>query len=182
MKERASHGSGSIDRSAFRRLGQGVVFERGALVFHAENVEIGDHVYVGHYAILKGYHRNLLSIGSGTWIGQAAFLHAAGGITIGESVGIGPGVHILTSAHEEAGRSIPILEAPLRFAPVRVDAGADLGIGSIILPGVHIGQGAQVAAGAVVTRNVPAYAVVAGVPARKIRMRPARPARGPRGR
>ena len=72
MRERSSHGSGSIDRSGFRRLGQGVVFERGALVFHAENVEIGDHVYVGHYAILKGYYRNLLSIGSGTWLQHPA--------------------------------------------------------------------------------------------------------------
>ena len=52
-----------------------------------------------------------------------------------------------------------------------IEDGSDIGIGVIILPGVTIGKGAQVGAGAVVTRNVPAYAIVAGVPARLLRMR-----------
>jgi acetyltransferase-like isoleucine patch superfamily enzyme len=57
------------------------------------------------------------------------------------------------------------------LAPVVIEDDADLGVGSIILPGVHIGQGAQVGAGAVVASDVIPYGVVAGVPARLIRMR-----------
>jgi hypothetical protein len=86
-----THGTGEFTRAQLRSCPESVVFEPGALVFHPENVSLGDNVYVGHYAILKGYYRNELVIGSGTWIGQAAFLHAAGGIHIG-SDGLGANV------------------------------------------------------------------------------------------
>ena len=62
--------------------------------------------------------------------------------------------------------------APIDFAPVIIEDDADLGVGAIVLPGVRIGRGAQVGAGAVVTRDVPPYAVVAGNPARVLRERP----------
>ena len=107
-------------------------------------------------------------IGSGTWIGPMCFFHSAGGITIGEDVGIGPGVIILTSAHRLDVPELPILHAPVDFAPVTIGDGADVGAGSIVLPGVRIGAGAQVGAGAVVSVDVPDRAVVAGVPARRI--------------
>jgi acetyltransferase-like isoleucine patch superfamily enzyme len=123
--------------------------------------------------MVKGYYKNEVRIGNGTWIGQGAFLHGAGGLTIGENVGIGPGVHIITSAHAEHGRSIPILHAPIDFAPVVIEDDADIGVGAIILPGVRVGRGAQVGAGAVVTRDVNAYRVVAGNPAKELRERPA---------
>jgi acetyltransferase-like isoleucine patch superfamily enzyme len=141
------------------------------LVFHPETIEIGDDVYVGHYAILKGYHSGRMSIGDGTWIGQQAFLHAAGGISIGRAVGIGIGVKVLTSAHALDEPELPILHSPLRFAPVSLEDGSDIGVGAVILPGVRVGRGAQVGAGAVVNEDVPDYAVAAGVPARIIRSR-----------
>ena len=169
---RHSHGSGRFRPEDLAACGEGCVFEEGALVFHPDRVFVGAGVYVGHYAILKGYHAADLSIGDGTWIGQRAFLHAAGGLVLGDNVGVGPGVMILTSTHREAGRAIPILHAPLVMAPVRVEDDADLGVGAILLPGVTVGRGAQVGAGAVVTRDVPPYAVVAGNPARVLRERP----------
>jgi len=175
-----SHGSGEVDRDALARCGNDVVFEPGALVFHPENVEIEDDVYVGHYAILKGYFKNKLRIGTGSWIGQHAFLHAAGGIDIGVGVGIGPGAKIFTSSHDlgptRDGRRLDdgaIMARPLVFAPVVLEDGCDIGVGAVVMPGVRVGRGAQVAAGAVVTRDVPPGAIVAGVPAK-----PANPLRG----
>ena len=179
-----SHGTGQFLRSALASCPDSVVIEPGALIFHPENVFIEADVYVGHYAILKGYYKNQLRIGRGTWIGQGAFLHSAAGIEIGQAVGIGPKVMVLTSAHElpEAGAPsvpgskvdpeadpVPILHRPLRFAPVRLLDGCDLGVGAIILPGVTVGAYAQVGAGAVVTADVPPRAIVAGNPARLIR-------------
>ncbi|MCZ7683701.1 MAG: acyltransferase [Sandaracinaceae bacterium] len=170
---RESHGTGRFSPADLAACGEGCVFEEGVRVFHPDRVWIGAGVYVGHDAILKGYHRGELRIGDGTWIGQQCFFHAAGDLRVGANVGVGPGVKIITSFHAEAGRAVPILHAPIEFAPVVIEDDADLGVGAIVLPGVTVGRGAQVGAGAVVTRDVPAYAIVAGSPARILRERPA---------
>jgi acetyltransferase-like isoleucine patch superfamily enzyme len=166
-----SHGSGAPDIAKLARLGANVVLEAGVLIFHPENVEIGDHVYVGHNTILKGYHKNTMRIGSGTWIGQQCFFHSAGGLTIGRNVGVGPAVKIITSYHDGEDTSMPIIHTPILFEPVVIEDDADIGTGAILLPGVTVGKGAQVGAGAVVSRNVDSYTVVGGVPARVIRRR-----------
>ena len=167
-----SHGTGAFRPEQLRALGPDCVLEPGVLIFHPENVALGRNVYVGHYAILKGYYKNQLEVGDESWIGQQCFLHAAGGLRIGRKVGVGPGVRIITSVHQEAPRGVAILDAAVDFAAVVVEDEADLGVGAILLPGVTVGRGAQVGAGAVVTRDVPAYAVVAGAPARVIGARP----------
>lgn len=167
-----THGTGAFAPGDLAHCGEACVFEAGVLVFHPERVHLGHNVYVGHNAILKGYHAADMHVGDGTWIGQQSFLHSAGGLRIGARVGIGPAVKIITSAHREAGRAIPILHSPLRYAQVVVEDDADVGVGAIVLPGVTIGRGAQIGAGAVVTADVPAYGVAAGVPAQVIRERP----------
>lgn len=166
-----SHGSGQFRVEQLAACGDECVFEAGVLIFHPENVELGRNVYVGHQSILKGYYNSKMRIGDETWIGQQCFFHSGGGLSIGARVGIGPGVKILTSAHREAGRQTPILFSPIDFAPVVIEDDADIGVGAILLPGVTIGRGAQIGAGAVVAESVPAYAVAAGVPARVLRER-----------
>ncbi len=167
-----THGNGSYNASQFKSIGNNVIFEDGVLVFHPETIELGNNIYIGHNSIIKGYHKNYLKIGDGVWIGQQCFFHSAGGITIGNNVGIGPGVKILTSYHSEEGRQKPILHSKILFSPVIIEDGADIGIGAIIMPGVTIGKGAQVGAGAVVTTNMKAYSVSVGVPAKYVRSRP----------
>lgn len=166
-----SHGSGAFKLEDFGRLGQNCIFEAGVLVFHPENIEIGDDVYIGHNTILKGYFRNKLVIGAHTWIGQGCFFHSAGGLEIGRAVGIGPMVKILTSAHVDEEVNIPVYFNNIRLAPVVLKDGCDVGIGTTILPGITIGEGAIVGAGSVVTHDVPDYQVWAGVPARFFRDR-----------
>jgi acetyltransferase-like isoleucine patch superfamily enzyme len=166
-----SHGTGEFRPDELASLGRGVVFEPGVLVFHPEAITIGDNVYVGHNSMLKGYHRNAMVIGRDTWIGQGCFLHSAGGLTIGKAVGIGPMVKILTSQHSGDDLALPVLCTKLDLAEVVIEDGADLGVGSIILPGVRIGEGAIVGAGAVVSRSIPAFAVAVGVPAKVVRQR-----------
>lgn len=166
-----THGSGEFKLSDFAAAGLNIVIEAGVLVFHPENIELGKNIYVGHHTILKAYYKNRMLIGDNTWIGQQCFFHSAGGITIGKNVGIGPGVKIISSKHGEAGIDLPILQSPIDFARVTIEEDCDIGVGAIVLPGVHLGRGVQVGAGAVVTSDVPAYAVVAGVPARILRFR-----------
>ncbi len=188
MSRFRSHGTGRYTRAELGRCPDSVILEEGVLIFHPEHVFLEEDVYVGHGAMLKGYYKNELRIGRGCWIGQGAFLHAAGGIDIGADVGIGPKAIILTSSHalpgvrsenspdacpegawSESEIELPILHRPLHFAPVRLEPGCDIGVGAILLPGVTIGRLAQVGAGAVVTRDVPPGSVVAGNPARVLR-------------
>ena len=172
MKRFLSHGSGRFAPNELQELGEDVVLEDGVRIFHPETVRLGNNVYVGHDTILKGYFKGPgMSIGDDTWIGQQCFFHSAGGLSIGRGVGVGPGVRIITSTHEDPGHEHPIMEGSLRFAPVSVGDGSDLGMGCTILPGVTIGRGVQVGAGAVVSQDLPDYSVAAGVPARVIRSR-----------
>ena len=167
-KLNASHGDGRFKPEQLGKLGSNVVFESGVLIFNPQNVEIDDNVYVGHNTILKAYHENLLVIGKHTWIGQNCFMHSAGGIVVGQAVGIGPAVKIITSHHVADDPSIPVLFTSLAFKPVILNDGCDIGVGSVICPGVTIGKGAIIGAGSVVNKDIPELEVWAGVPARKI--------------
>jgi acetyltransferase-like isoleucine patch superfamily enzyme len=171
MQQFLSHGDGLdwADRLAAR--GPETVIEDGVRIFHPENVTLGHNCFVGHCAILDGYHAGGITVGDGVWIGAFAFLHGAGGLEIGDAVGIGPRVTILTSQHDLGRIDVPVLHAALELRPVRIGAGGDVGAGAVILPGVTLGEGAVVGAGAVVTRDVPARTVVAGNPARPLRRR-----------
>ena len=104
-----------------------------------------------------------LAIGPGTSIDQGAMLDARGGLTIGAAVATGPDVMLLTAEHDPHS---PTFEG--RLAPVSIGDRAWLGARATVLPGVSIGEGAVVAAGAVVTKDVAPFAIVGGVPARVI--------------
>lgn len=171
--KKKSHGTGKFKRKDFAKIGKNVVIEKGVLVFHPENVEIGNNIYIGHSTILKGYYnKNRMIIKDGVWIGQQCFFHSAGGIEIGKNVGIGPHVIILTSYHDIDGDiEVPIIHRNIKFKKVIIEDGCDIGAGAIILPGAIIGKGAQIGAGAVVSKNVKSYSVVAGVPAKILRYR-----------
>jgi acetyltransferase-like isoleucine patch superfamily enzyme len=171
VKKNATHGTGFFEIDEFKKIGKDVVFENGVLVFHPETIEIGNNVYIGHNTILKGYFQSVFSIADHTWIGQGCFMHSAGGISIGVAVGIGPMVKILSSHHRMDDLTRPILYQDLECKSVVIESGCDIGMGAIILPGITIGEGAVVGAGAVVTHDVPPYAVVAGNPAKILKYR-----------
>ena len=166
-----SHGTGEFDLEQFWKTGSNVVLENDVLVFHPETIELGSNIYIGHNTILKGYYKNSMSIGDNTWIGQNCYFHSAGGIKIGKNVGIGPSVKILTSYHKEEGIEKPILFSELEFKQVIIGDDADIGIGTILLPGVRIGKGVQIGAGAIVTKNIPDFAVAYGAPAKVSKFR-----------
>ncbi len=128
------------------QCGCNVNIERGANF--SPNVKIGDNSGLGINS----------QISSGTMIGK--------------NVMMGPEVIVYTSNHEFSRTDIPMNEQGMqKIKPVII--GDDVWIGGrvIILPGVTIGNGAIVGAGAVVTRDVPEYAIVGGVPAKVIKMR-----------
>jgi maltose O-acetyltransferase len=109
-----------------------------------------------------------LTIGANTNVNAGTVLDARGGLQIGSLVNISPDVSILTAQHDVAS---PSFEG--RTHSTRVDDRAWLSTRSMVLPGVRIGEGAVVAAGAVVSKDVPPWTIVAGNPAIEVGRRPA---------
>ena len=170
-KMHKTHGDGLFSVKDFKKIGENVIFEKGVLVFHPENISIGNNVYIGHNTILKGYYKNEMVIGDHTWIGQGCFLHSGGGLEIGKAVGIGPMVKVITSVHREDDFSKPLIFCDLEFMKVIIEDECDIGVGVTILSGVKIGEGSIIGAGSVVAKDVAPYTVVAGVPAVVLRKR-----------
>lgn len=110
-----------------------------------------------------------ISIGTGSGLGVNCSVH--GPLCIGENVMMGPDVTILTHTHNIDRTDIPMGHQGMRVAEVIIGNDVWIGMRSIIMPGVKIGNGAVIGAGAVVTKDVPDYAVVGGVPAHIIRYR-----------
>ena len=110
-----------------------------------------------------------ISIGSGSGLGINCVVH--GPLSIGNNVMMGPDVVILTHTHNIDRIDIPMGQQGSRVAKVSIGNDVWIGMRSIIMPGVAIGSGAVIGAGAVVTKDVPDYAIVGGVPARIIKFR-----------
>jgi acetyltransferase-like isoleucine patch superfamily enzyme len=160
----------TIWRALAKAFGRGVEIGLDVRFKHPETFEIGDGVSIGDQAVIHGRIDGSCVFGDRVWIGPQAFLDARA-LVLEASVGLGPGVRILGSAHTGLPVSEPVMNTALEIRPVRICVGADVGTGAIILPGVTIGEGAIVGAGAVVTEDVPGGAVFAGTPARFVRWR-----------
>ncbi|HXE79466.1 MAG TPA: DapH/DapD/GlmU-related protein [Vicinamibacterales bacterium] len=161
-------------RALARALGDGARIGRGVVVKHPETVTIGRGVFVGDYVVIQGRFDGRCVIGDHVWIGPQSYLDARD-LVIEEYVGWGPGAKVLGSVHTGLPVDVPIIQTDLEIRPVRIGAWADIGVNAVILPGVTVGRGAVVGAGAVVTQDVDPFAVVAGVPARFQRWREGAP-------
>jgi acetyltransferase-like isoleucine patch superfamily enzyme len=159
-------------RALARRFGNGVTIGCNVSIRHPETVEFGDGVWIGEQTVIHGRFDGHCVIGAGTWIGPHSYMDARD-LVIGEHVGWGPGAKVLGSMHTGEPVTEPIIRTPLTIEPVRIGAWADIGVNATLLPGITLGQGCIVGAGAVVSRDVPPFVKVAGVPARVIGQRTA---------
>lgn len=157
-------------RAMCRRVGHALQVGPGVVFKHPETMEFGDAVFIGAQAMIQGRFDGTCKIGNHVWIGPQAYFDARS-LELEDYVGWGPGAKALGSAHTGEPVEAPIISTSLVIKPVFVGFGADIGMNASILPGVSIGANAIVGAGAVVTQDVPEYAIVAGVPARVLRSR-----------
>lgn len=160
----------AVWRAACRRFGNGVRIESGVGFKHLDTFEVGNNVFIGAQAYIQGRFDGKCVIGDNVWIGPQSYFDARD-LVLEEYVGWGPGAKVLGSAHTGEPIDVPVIKTDLVIKPVRVGAWADIGTGAVLLPGVTIGKGSIVGAGAVVTSDVPPFAVVAGVPAKFVRWR-----------
>jgi acetyltransferase-like isoleucine patch superfamily enzyme len=132
---------------------------------------IGRRVVMHDVRFFNLYRRGLsgLIVGDESFLGDECLLDLAEGIVLGAQVTLAERVLILT--HTNVGYKDHPLQRhfPASAAPVRIEAGSFVGANVTLLPGITVGAGSFVAAGAVVTADVPPRTLVAGVPARPLR-------------
>src|SRR5262249_46725181 len=157
-------------RGMCRAAGNDLQVGVGVVLKHPETMEFGDCVFIGSQVMIQGRFDGTCRIGNHVWIGPQAYFDARA-LTLEDYVGWGPGAKVLGSAHTGDPVEEPIITTGLVIKPVVVETGADVGMNASLLPGVRVGANAIVGAGAVVTQDVPEYAIVAGVPARVLRSR-----------
>ena len=160
----------AIWRAVARKFGQGVQIGSNVGFKHLETFEIGDRVFIGSQSYIQGRFDGKCVIGNHVWIGPQSYFDARD-LVIEDNVGWGPGAKLLGSTHSGLPIDVPITQTDLEIKPVRIETEADIGMNAVILPGVTVGKGSIVGAGAVVTKDVPPFAIVAGVPAQFLRWR-----------
>lgn len=116
-----------------------------------------------HIGIKIFGHAENLRIEEGTVINPECRLDARGGLEIGKNVSISREVFILSLTHDYNSSDFA-----LQKGPIKIGDDCWLGIRAIIMPGVNLGKGVVIGAGAIVTRNMPDYAIAVGVPAKVV--------------
>ena len=111
-----------------------------------------------------------IRIGAHTVVNAGCHLDGRGGLTIGDNVSVSPGTWVITDEHDINDPRFPEV-----LAPVTIEDYVFIGSKAMVLPGVRIGRGAVIGAGAVVTRDVAPLQIVAGIPAREIGQRRVEP-------
>lgn len=125
----------------------------------------GKNVDIGRKVKLSSH----ITLGENSGIGDEAYIQ--GQVIIGDNVMMAPRVAIIASNHEFRRKDISMNKQGSNESPVVIGNDVWIGFGAIILAGVHIADGAIIAAGAVVTKDVNPYTVVGGVPAKYITSR-----------
>jgi len=161
------------------QVGYNTIIEDGAEIncLSLQGIKLGNRVTIGKYAIIRpsniygGPIGEGLTMGDNSNIGPYNYIGCSGKITIGNNVMLAPRVSIYAENHVFDHPEILIRDQGVEKKEVIIEDNCWIAANSIILAGVTIGQGSVVAAGSVVTENVPAYSVVAGVPAKFIKSR-----------
>jgi len=155
---------------------EGSVYLDESTYLHAcpNGIHIGARTRVMYGAVLHVYNfRDLpnagIRIGTDSLIGEYNVIRGQGGVTIGNRVYTSPHVQIIAVNHVFDDPARPFVEQGITAEGIEVGDDVWIGSGAILTDGVHVGVGSVVAAGAVVTHDVEAHTVVAGVPAKKIR-------------
>ena len=157
-----------LDRSCY--VGPGVSVGPDQTLAMRGVVEVADSCELNQGVELNPFG-GVIRIARRVWLGPYVVIYGHGGVEIGEQTLVSMHCTILSSNHAIPATGTLIRDMPDELRPTRIGQDVWIGANSVILGGVTISDGAVVAAGAVVNRDVDAGAVVGGVPARLLRKR-----------
>jgi acetyltransferase-like isoleucine patch superfamily enzyme len=183
-------------KKVLKRMGKGVVVAGGVLIRHPRSISIdnntlideccildsktvskkgiyiGKNCIIGHRTYITTGFEGYVSIGDNVHVnGPDTHILGNGGVVIRENVLIAARVSIVSANYIIEGRDILIKDSVTTTKGVVIEEDVWLGVGVIVLDGVRIHKGAVVGAGAVVTKDIPEYAVAIGVPAKVVKFR-----------
>lgn len=165
----------------FKHFGSGSLIKHNALIVGMENITIGNNVVLGkelvmaiHTANVGGDFRPTITIGDESNIGDYSHITCINKISIGKSVLMGRRVTITDNSHgtfDMVDLRIPPALRKLQSKNRGVEICDRVWIGEnvVVLPGVRIGEGCIIAAGAIVSKDIPPYSIAGGVPAKVIK-------------
>lgn len=156
------------------KFGNGCSVKKGAVLransSSLDALNIGEKVSILEFSLLSS-NEGFIKIGNRSWLSPYTLIYGNGGVTIGSDVLLAPRVSINTVGHSFDILDEPINSQKLTLAPVKIENNVWIGLGATVLQGVTVGEGAIVAAGSVVNKDVPKNSVVAGIPAKVIKYR-----------
>jgi acetyltransferase-like isoleucine patch superfamily enzyme len=130
-------------------------------------IAVGDQCMIQDGALLNA-SEGFVHVGDRSWIGPFCVIYGNGGVRIGRDVMVAAHSCITSVGHRHDLLHIPMMAQGIEVGPVTIADDVWIGMNCTILPGVTIGRGAIVAAGAVVRNDVAPFTIVGGVPAREI--------------
>jgi dTDP-4-amino-4,6-dideoxy-D-glucose acyltransferase len=159
----------------FATCGNPVLIDDRASIYGSTRIRMGSHVRIDATALLSAADGSI-ELGSYVHISAAAQVYGGGTVVIGDCVSVSPRASLLSVTDDFQGAFLtgPLVPDSLRNvleAPIECEMYSVIGSGAVVLPGVRIGRGASIGALSLVKEDVPAGAIMAGVPARQIGVR-----------
>jgi len=159
----------------FRAIGENVRVAKNATIIGLNNISLGSNVRIDSNVIIAAYSGSL-ALGNYTFIGGGCYLGCAGGVILSDFSTIAQGVSIFSGSDDYTGKHLTNSTVPQKYlgvkiAPVILGRHVIVGSGTVILPGVTIGNGSSVGAMSLVTKSIGEWGIYCGSPAKKLKAR-----------
>jgi len=169
------YNSDDLRKFGFKKVGDNVQIARNCTIVGLENVSLGNNIRIDDYVVISAGGGSF-DVGDHVHIAAAAYFGCRGGITLSDFCGVAQGSRLYSgnddySGDALTGPTIPDRYRKVHIAPVTMGRHVVLGTGSIVLPGVTVGEGSSVGALSLVTKSLGDWGVFVGAPARKLKDR-----------
>lgn len=178
----------------FKKVGKGVSFGKSVTIRHPHKISIEDDVVIDDYCVLdaKGLNNNGIYISKNVFVGRGSILSCKNGdiileknvnigfnseifsgskVVVGENTLIAAYVYIIGGGHDYSRVDIPISEQEKPSHGIKIEKNCWIGAGAEVFDNVTIGEDTIIGAGAVVSKDIPAFSIAAGIPARVAKSR-----------